>query len=58
MFEEDYEDKKAGILGTVILVGGGALAGFLGKLGFDKGKSAWEAHKAKKEAEASEDEAK
>lgn len=54
MFEEDAEEKKAGMIGAAIIAGVGALAGILGTIGVQKGKKIYDDHKAEKEAKAQE----
>ena len=54
MFENFEEEEKENILGTVILVGAGAVAGVLGKIGFDKAKVLYAEYNAKKEKETEE----
>lgn len=55
MFDEDMEEKKAGMIGSAILAGGGIILGILGTLGGQKGLKLWKEHEAKKEASASEE---
>lgn len=53
MFDEDMEEKKAGMIGAAIIGGIGLIGGVLGKIGFDKGMDLWKKHKEKKADEAS-----
>lgn len=46
---ENFEDEKETILGTVILLGAGAVAGVLGKIGFDKATVMYKEYKTKKD---------
>ena len=54
MFEENAEEKKAGMIGAAIIGGVGALAGVIGTIAFGKGKKLWDEKHPKADAQANE----